>query len=262
METDGTLTSEPGETMLTRTLGVSPSGGMSALLSRDPLTGRVGTDDSDELRRLEARFGYGFAALGDRFRSLPEIALGLSDTGRDYSLGWRLVRGSGFGGGSFELSVEAQRRETVNYDVPAERGIGPRMTARFRVTGWRGRPVRHTGKRPGHSPAPAQRCRHRNRIGVGRRLVRRWLRVAFAAGEVGKRAGLPGAVAAAGLGHSNRLRRVPAVRPGSATQARIDVDATESTPCLVARRPAGSRETLSHACPDTSDQYRYKWLHQ
>ncbi len=116
---------------LTQTLGGSASGGMNALLSRDTLAGLAANDDGDDRRRLEARYGYGFAALGDRFTSLPEIALGLSDTGSDYSLGWRLVRGGGFGGRSFALSVEAQRREPANDDIAPEHRVGFRIDARF-----------------------------------------------------------------------------------------------------------------------------------
>ena len=116
---------------LTQTLGGSASGGMNALLSRDTLAGLAANDNGDDRRRLEARFGYGFAAFGDRFTSLPEIALGLSDTGRDYSLGWRLVRGSGFGSGSFALSVETQRREPANHNIAPEHRVGFRVDARF-----------------------------------------------------------------------------------------------------------------------------------
>ena len=52
---------------------------MNALLSHDTLAELAANDNGDDRRRLEARFGYGFAALGDRFTSLPEIALGLSN---------------------------------------------------------------------------------------------------------------------------------------------------------------------------------------
>ncbi len=116
---------------LTQTLGRSASGGMNALLSRDTLGGLAANDNRDGERRLETRFGYGFAAFGDRFTSLPEITLGLSDTGRDYGLGWRLVRGSGFGSGSFALSVEAQRREPANHNIAPEHRVGFRVDARF-----------------------------------------------------------------------------------------------------------------------------------
>ena len=118
---------------LTQTLGGSASGGMDVLLSRETLAGFAANDNEKDLqqRRLEARFGYGLAAFGDRFTSLPEFAVGLSDTGRDYSLGWRLVRGGAIGSGSLELSVEALRREPANDDVGREHQVGLRFNARF-----------------------------------------------------------------------------------------------------------------------------------
>ena len=48
-------------------------------------------------RRLDLKFGYGLPAFGGRFTWTPEVGASLSDTGRDYSLGWRLVRGPGSG---------------------------------------------------------------------------------------------------------------------------------------------------------------------
>ena len=55
-----------------------------------------------------------------------------SGTGRDYSLGWRLVRGgSGSDGGSLELSFEATRRESANVNAGPEHAIGLRATARW-----------------------------------------------------------------------------------------------------------------------------------
>ena len=78
------------------------------------------------------RGSSGGAAASDRFTSLPEIAVGLLSAGRDYSLGWRLIRGGGSdGSGSLELSVEVQRRESANDVVAPEHGIGFRLTARF-----------------------------------------------------------------------------------------------------------------------------------
>ena len=122
---------------LGQTVGGPASGGADALLARGTLAGlaaqtgsETGDDDDLRHRRLEARFGYGFPALGGRFASVPEIALGLSNTGRDYSLGWRLVRGGG-GDGSFALSVEARRRETANDDGAPEHRVGFRVGARF-----------------------------------------------------------------------------------------------------------------------------------
>ena len=123
---------------LTQTVGGSSSGGADSLLARGTLEGLTANDNdeggSDELksRRLELKLGYGLSAFGDRFTWTPEAGVGLSDTGRDYSLGWRLVRGgSGGNGGSLELSIEARRRESANDDTPPEHEVGLRLTARF-----------------------------------------------------------------------------------------------------------------------------------
>ena len=132
---------------LTQTVGGSSSGGADALLSRSTLDGLAANDPgsgapgsgagaggNDDLmsRRLELRFGYGLPAFGGRFTWTPEAWVGLSDTGRDYSLGWRLVRGgSGDGGGSFEVSFEARRSESANDDTQPVHEVGLRFTARF-----------------------------------------------------------------------------------------------------------------------------------
>ena len=122
---------------LTQTIGGSSSGGADALLSRTTLDGLAGNDHgfgNDELknRRLDLKFGYGLPAFHERFVWTPEVGVGVSDTGRDYSLGWNLVRGA-FGGysGSFELSFEARRRESANDYAPPEHEVGLRLTARF-----------------------------------------------------------------------------------------------------------------------------------
>ena len=124
---------------LTQTVGGSSSGGADALLARTTLEGLAANDDgaggNDELksRRLELKFGYGLSAFGDRFTWTPEVGVELSDTGRDYSLGWRLVRGAGSGGdgGSLDLSFEATRRESANDDTPPVHEVGLRLSARW-----------------------------------------------------------------------------------------------------------------------------------
>ena len=115
---------------LRQTVGAGASGGKDALLSRTTLEGLAANDNGDGRRRLEARFGYGFGMFGGGFTGTPEIGLGLSEAGRDYSLGWRLTR-AGSGAGSLEFSLEARRSESANDDVPAEHGIGFRATARW-----------------------------------------------------------------------------------------------------------------------------------
>ncbi len=120
---------------LTQMLGVLAQGGADGPLTRPtpagPATGEPG--DSLRDRRLEARFGYGFGAFGDRFTATPEIAIGLSDAGRDYSLGWRLTPGGvALDGRSLELAFEARRREsTSRRNAPPEHAAGFRVTSRF-----------------------------------------------------------------------------------------------------------------------------------
>ena len=113
---------------LRQTLGASSTGGADALLGRETLTG-LGANDNSGARRLELTAGYGIAMFGGRFTGTPEIGVGLSDTGRDCRLGWRLALGAG-GGTSFELELEARRREPAN-DDEAEHTAGFRLTARY-----------------------------------------------------------------------------------------------------------------------------------
>ena len=116
--------------MVSQTIGASASGGKDALLSRTTLEGLAGNDNDSGRQSLQARFGYGFAAFGGGFTMTPEIGLGLSDAGRDYDLGWRLIR-TRSGPGSLELSINARRRESANDDVAPEHSIGFTLTARF-----------------------------------------------------------------------------------------------------------------------------------
>ena len=114
---------------LRQSVGGSATGGKNALFSREVLDGLAANGNSGGSRRLEGRIGYGLAVYGDRFTGTPEIGFGLSDSGRDYSLGWRLTR-EGRDAGSFEFALEATRRESEN-DIDPEHGIGFRLTARW-----------------------------------------------------------------------------------------------------------------------------------
>ena len=115
-----------------QTVGAPASGGLEALLGRETMAGLAANDEDDELgsRRLEAKLGYGVSAFGGRFTATPEVGAGLSDSGRDYRLGWRLMR-AGAGPGSLELSLEATRRESANDNTGAEHGIGVRFSLRW-----------------------------------------------------------------------------------------------------------------------------------
>ena len=107
---------------MTQTLGASATGRADALLGRQTLADLAANDDGFESRRLEVKLSYGSGAFGDRFTATPELGLGLSDTGRDYRLGWRLglVRS---GPSSFELGLEATRKEPANDDATPEHGV-------------------------------------------------------------------------------------------------------------------------------------------
>ena len=114
---------------LRQSFGGSATGGKDELFSREAMDGLAANGNGGGNRRLEGRIGYGLPVFGDRFTGTPEIGFGLSDDGRDYSLGWRLTR-EGRDAGSFEVALEATRRESANDNAP-EHGIGFRLTARF-----------------------------------------------------------------------------------------------------------------------------------
>ncbi len=92
---DSDPASERGPSLsVTQTVGAAAVGGSHELFGRPTLAGLAATDDGPDLdsRRLDLRAGYGFAVAGDRFTMTPEFGLGLSETGRDYTLGWRLTQ--------------------------------------------------------------------------------------------------------------------------------------------------------------------------
>ncbi len=117
------------------TMGGPATGGVNALLSRRTLTGMAaGDDDPLANRRLEVRFGYGFAAFGDRFTATPEIGFGMSSHHREYSLGWRLGLARG-GPTALELRLEASRREAANGPGSGSgASTDPEHMAAFRLT--------------------------------------------------------------------------------------------------------------------------------
>ena len=118
--------------------GGSPAGGMNALLGRETLAGLAadpglgaGAGDNGgtaSAGRLEAELGYGIALFGGGFTGTPNIGIGLSDTARDYRLGWRLTSARK-GAAGFELGLDATRREAANAD--AEHGLAVRLSIRW-----------------------------------------------------------------------------------------------------------------------------------
>ena len=120
------------ELTLRQSVGAQAAGGVDALLGRETLAGLAANDDGDDelaRQRLELRLGYGLPAFGDRFTATPELGFGLSESARDYRVGWRL----GFsrsGSASVELKLEATRREAANDEAP-EHGVGLSLGARW-----------------------------------------------------------------------------------------------------------------------------------
>ena len=127
---DPTPDSERGlKLTLRQAVGAEANGGVDALLSRGTMVGLAANDNGDG-RRLEVRLGYGLPAFAGRFTGTPEIGLGLSETHREYSLGWRLGLAKG-DPGALELRLEGKRSETANGNAAPEHAVGFRMTARW-----------------------------------------------------------------------------------------------------------------------------------
>ncbi len=81
-------------------------------------------------RGLNAELGYGLPLFGDRFTGTPNVGFGLSDTSRDYRIGWRLtsaVRGDP----GFEVNLDATRREPANDNGSVEHGLMLRGSIRW-----------------------------------------------------------------------------------------------------------------------------------
>ena len=116
---------------LRQSWGGSPTGGMEALLGRETLAGLAANDNGDTTAstgRLEAELDYGIAMFGGGFTGTPHLGVGLSDTGRDYRLGWRLTSARR-GDPGFEINLDATRSEAANAD--AEHGIALRGVIRW-----------------------------------------------------------------------------------------------------------------------------------
>ena len=109
---------------LTPSYGVDPSGSQRlwALPASTGLAANdAGNGDAEPSSRFDAEVGYGMALFDGGFTGTPNVGFGLSDTAREYRMGWRLtsaVRGDP----GFEVSLDATRREAAN-DNDAEHGV-------------------------------------------------------------------------------------------------------------------------------------------
>ena len=113
---------------LAPTWGNAVSGTERLWSERDASAIAVGGEVEPE-GRLEAIVGYGLPLLDGRLTGTPEFGLGLSESGRDWRLGWRLGLARS-GRVDFGLGVEATRREPANDDAPENR-VGLTATIRW-----------------------------------------------------------------------------------------------------------------------------------
>ena len=106
------------------------SGGLDRLWSARDARGLAPEGEFEAGQRLEGELGYGVGLFGDWFTGTPNLGFGLSDTARDYRIGWRLtsaVRGDP----GFEVNLDATRREPVNDNGSVEHGVMLRGAIRW-----------------------------------------------------------------------------------------------------------------------------------
>ena len=108
----------------------TPSSGVDRLWSARDAAGLVRDDDFEAERRLEGELGYGFAAFGGAFTGTPNLGFGLSDSARDYRIGWRLTPAAR-GDSGFEVNLDATRREAAGDGAAPENAIGLELRVRF-----------------------------------------------------------------------------------------------------------------------------------
>ena len=108
----------------------TPSIGVDRLWSARDAAGLVRDDDFEAERRLKAELGYGLAAFGGAFTGTPNLGFGLSDSARDYRIGWRLTPAAR-GDLGFEVNLDATRREAAGDDAAPENAIGLELRVRF-----------------------------------------------------------------------------------------------------------------------------------
>ena len=115
---------------LSQTVGASATGGAEALLARDTLAGLADDDGESVGRQFEARLGYGHPMPGSRFTGTAELGLRISDTTREYGLGWHL-QPMHREHDALELRLEATRRESTEEEREPEHRVRLDLTNRW-----------------------------------------------------------------------------------------------------------------------------------
>ncbi len=113
---------------LTPSYGVDP-GGSERLWALPDAHALAGNDEAAPSNRLDTEFGYGLPVFGGGFTGTPNVGFGMSETARDYRIGWRLTPVAANAPG-FEVNLDAVRREPAN-DNAAEHGVMLRSLLRW-----------------------------------------------------------------------------------------------------------------------------------
>ena len=131
MRYDPQPASERGLTLSLRQTvgGVASKSGFKSLLDRATIADLGAENAAVRNARLESEVAYGFPILGGRFIGAPHAGFGLSENGRDYTLGWRLGRAVP-AGIDLALDIRGTRREHAGGDKP-EHGFALRLTSRW-----------------------------------------------------------------------------------------------------------------------------------
>ena len=131
----GSVRLEPGASGRGLAFTLAPSwgaasSGLERLWSAGDARGVVPGAEFEPESRLDAEIGYGLRVGGDGFTGTPCAGLGLSQSGRDWRIGYRFVstRREAL---DLELGLEGTRRENTNDDTPPEHGLIIRGAVRW-----------------------------------------------------------------------------------------------------------------------------------
>ncbi len=111
-------------------VGAATEGGAASLLARQSLAGLLtgDGDDGDDTtegnlqRRFDATLGYGVPMAAGRLVAISGIGFGLTDAGREYSVGWRLGLARS-GPMDLHLGLEATRQESTTGSSTHDLGL-------------------------------------------------------------------------------------------------------------------------------------------
>ena len=123
----GSVRLAPGDRGRRLSFSLSPtwgaaSSGVERLWGAQDARGLAPNGEFEAAQRWEGELGYGLALFGDRFTGTPNLGAGLSETARDYRLGWRLTSVIP-GDPTFEVSFDATRKEAVGGAAPPQHGV-------------------------------------------------------------------------------------------------------------------------------------------